>query len=1705
MDDIPNFLEPISHSMPEGAWPEDSFPSESSEGNLLDQVLCCDLIIEGDSSYLLAQLSLAILHEIEMPFSLVKGISFVFGSDDASDIHLFRLRLQIGEIPEGDPPGEDLPEDSEMPLEDSTTEEVHDEESETSNPPGPIPWFVQVDLNLLSVRFSRDLLIPVRRDEAEGRIVPKEGNVQINFSSTLRVNQDGDISFIFGSTSEEATADEVQPALVVSDPFWIGSSKVMLSAEEISFHLSASDPLPAWIQTDLGSGIYIRQLTVSLPEDMHLLVDQISGYNIAFTDGGFSGRIEGAWQQRLSEDQKRFIENDGAGTLFGMPIALRKLDFEFKQNAFIASTLACDLIPPLIDKPIGLELSINGDGKFTAVVSASDLAPSTTRNIIEIQRDGLFSFIVRSAGFAYENNIGTFKLSGAIQPLLGGIEWPRFEIQKFSINTDGEIDIDGGWMDVPETLTLDFHGFKIDVVQVGMGSEEPPEDAPDGTVPRQWAGFSGTIRLVEGIPLSASVRGLKVSWDPSRPPTEAEPMRGVQVDLDGIGVSMEIPGTLALSGSVFFDTLDRPPDHIPAASDDAAAEDGSSGASPGAGASAGVFGNLFTGSVNVNLICLRTEITGELLIGDLTTYHYEVDQNNTDQMMLVIDEKFTAFYIVLDAQLPAAIPLGATGAGLYGLTGLFGIHVAPDREMVDGEEQSWYLWYKQAKGGVEGSAYNVTKVIKWWPRFDHYAFGAGLCLGTMYDDGFTINACALVVVLVPGPVIMIEGRANLLKQRGGDTGHNAEGSLYMLIVFDGLDETFSMNIDINFSLEDVITVGGGLEAFFDFKDSERWYIYIGRKEPEEKRIRAEVLSIISASAYFMIDPNAIQFGARAGIDLQMEYGPVEIKLILTIRFEIGIFFKHPQVTGLIELYGEISIKIFGIGIGLILQALLEGSAPQPWWIHGLARVAVNLFFPLPSFDVTVEFTWGESERPAAVELLKGAAIIHPKLPSAGWALVEGEEGPVVPVDAVAVLSCAKPISMVSRTRDENGQLVDFKVETVEGWEYGYDIVSVILTDLDRNEEVSYQMNATAEGLPNGRQTPWLNGQGKLLPVPQLDANGEQMIVQEPHVQLWGYAPLEHRPVDSGRPLAVCEESDEISAQDPVYRCVNFRSLVNGTIMPQIFSHRGLNFSTPPGTFAKVNGAGLAAYLSAPGLVIRFPEPVALVVLTFNGAPHPASAFYRGSAVPDSPSSDGIISGPLDTLSITLRQSMTELRLVSVCYETVQAKDRRTQTRTEQPPERHPTSLPVETLLKPNTRYMLAVVAQQRERRVGDVGFVINRQEPEPKVYYFRTADAPGLNPTGPKVPPELAVDFRDGPLNRLETYVAATLPANGARVFYPDYGVLVAFNEAYAASLYGERLRMRFKDRNGKELKTRDGRAAFWERIKGRNMPFIKKGLTDYTDAPSPEGCDSPRTWHKVEQEFVVGRLPETARLQRMVTAELVVDSQVLYSFPFTLSRFRNIREHLTKGLDAGGAPVIRTRLREITTPEAWPDLTEASDKAQLVRDARYSLYVSVAISPTEADFFTVEEAFAAVEEAKKALHTFWQNNYAPLDRAVQPAFGQAEMGHRPLPPRMELVQVRVTGGERMFLLLESPEPLDPTRLTLKYGGGRDARLVWSEDGTRAFLFSAEADGLFAPGSYEFTFYYHYGGPSALDLLPVYVDGVLGDEEEQVTWNVSLM
>ena len=65
------------------------------------------------------------------------------------------------------------------------------------------------------------------------------------------------------------------------------------------------------------------------------------------------------------------------------------------------------------------------------------------------------------------------------------------------------VKLEGGWLDLRDGYSLDFHGFKVEISKMGFGKNE------DGS---KWIGFSGALNLVDGLAAGASVEGLKVTW-----------------------------------------------------------------------------------------------------------------------------------------------------------------------------------------------------------------------------------------------------------------------------------------------------------------------------------------------------------------------------------------------------------------------------------------------------------------------------------------------------------------------------------------------------------------------------------------------------------------------------------------------------------------------------------------------------------------------------------------------------------------------------------------------------------------------------------------------------------------------------------------------------------------------------------------------------------------------------------------------------------------------------------------------------------------------------------------------------------------------------------------------------------------------------------------------------------------------------------------
>jgi len=1548
------------------------------------------------------------------------------------------------------------------------------------------PFVLRIDDFPIRLRFPREILQPVIEERDVFVVDPDESKrVDIGVSPSIEFVGTGEVAFTGTETIE------------VTSVFMIGDTGLILDLPSIGLVVNENQNITAERQEGPEvdwppdfKGVWIPQAGVHYQKSGTKFSPTFELLNVGIGSGGFTGTISLGEYARRNEDIAAAVLNRdspmpphllGLNTenteLNEMQVIFQYFGMAFEQSIPSAGEITGHLYMPFSESWMKFRAALGGpDGDLYLEIGGAADQP-----LVSLEHE-LFEIKAYSIAYKLLDEVHYAIITGSLRPKIEGFDWPEMKVDDLSISSEGDIDIPGGWLKAPEEITLDFHAFKIGISEIGFGNEgEDPGK-------RQWLGFSGSISLVEGIPLSASVEGLKFSW--LKEPVGDD--RDLKVSLQGIGVELEIPNVLRFEGAVAYREI---------GSETSAAGE-ASGTSGDDIAPGGLTGHLFTGAINLDLMPLKTEIDAQLIIGELT---------DTES-----GQSFKVFYIALQASLPVGIPLGPS-LSIYELQGLFGVHVAPHRKMIDGEPEAWYAWYKAEP------EYNVTSIEKWWPQFDHYAFGAGLMLGTSYDDGFSLNVGALVAVLIPGPVVMIEGRANFLKQRGDRT---SEGALYMLAVFDGIAQSFQLNIDINYSLEGIVDVGGGLEALFFFtKDKAHlWHIYIGQRDPESKRIRAQVLTIVSANTYLMIDNFGIQFGAKAGVDWSETYGPVEVALKLIFEFYAGIFWKRTQFEGMIRLYGEITLKILGIGLQLILELMLEGKTPNPFYIYGLARIAIKLPFPLPSFDVKAEFSWGRDGIPDYVPHLKSASMTHHKAKSLSWELGLAEAGaPTVPVDAVPVLLFGKPIRPLSEVLAEDrpdADRIPYEHDEVAGWHFSYRHPDIELAV--KGEDGSYDgVDSLLKQSPlrvadTSEVTPF---DISLLP---------DSMAQEPKLQLWHYGPLDHaNKYERDDYEATCEPTLE-----PETICVDWRSTPD-TVYPLEFTHQNLNFVLDLHAYRSA-AQSYRGELRTPSIWITLPEAVDYLDIRFSILPQfglprvipyqrgiaaseltvdrisasEARAFSDGplydavhiiagdpiaAPVPGIPGSGGgvvIVPGDGDSGSVA-EDGITVIN--QICYRRYARSVLRREVEEVANPH-NPTAYRNELMLEPNRQYRLRVTTYVDCKPIE--GRSERKQATE--TYYFATGSLPGT-----EYPPD-TVTFADKQPNDLSTYVESTVPNHGSATAYYDYDVSVRFSDSYIERLYEGSLGIRIRNQNGQLLGSADDQwyTAAWSRM-------LTPGLLALMAAKDERGC--PPEWQPHQPRYLYSVAPEDHQLgpNRLYRAELTssmvtrADDAPLHAFEFVTSGFASFTDHMQSGLyDVDDERTLRVQHLAGTTsiPTAWHSDYAALNTALSDTRSRLADYVSERVGATPQQ---MADALTAVEEARNQLIEWHAETFAAIDAAVKPLYDSIGMQPRPLPPSLELVRISLSAGGYL-LLLHSPEPLDYLRVTLSLSlDGEDVAIaaVWNRDQTQVFLVGADGNGI-RSGRYTMEARYVGGGVERAELAPVTVGGVPVDEQVEIPFEI---
>lgn len=1151
------------------------------------------------------------------------------------------------------------------------------------------------------------------------------------------------------------------------DPIGIGDTGIVLELTNVQPFLNGQGAAPAG-QAPGFRGLFIEEALVHLPGKLSDIVpSNLAFQNCAIGPGGFSGSLTANWAQPFE------------GDLLGMNFGLSSLSIVIEQNSLAEFAIAGEMTLPFFEETIDIEIGIDLDGGIT-IGLASD------NGLVNVSKPNVLDLSISGMALEIEDGDLTVSLSGNLQPLIGDLDWPEFEVQELSIDSKGNIHLDGGWLNFPDQYTLDLHGFQLEISQLGFGRND------DGS---KWIGFSGGLKLVAGIQAGASVEGLRITWFEND-------LANAKVSFDGVGVEFEVAEVVKFKGFVSFREFEQ--------------------ALQGGGSETV---RRFDGEIKLEITAINLEIDAKLVIGTA-----DGDEG-----------RYRFFAVFLGVELPAGIPLWTTGLALYGMAGLFSWKMEPDKL----PDEAWYGigegegWYKRPEIGV------TDLKNKWINRPDSLGLGAGVTIGTLPDNGFLFSTKLLFAIIFPGPIILFEGKANFLKER---SKLDEEPIFRSLMVLDAREGTMQFGLDMEYNFGsggELVEAGGSAEAFFNFLDPMAWHLYLGEKEPRDKRIRAKIFQLFEANTYLMSDAYKLQFGSWVGYDADWKFGPLGLSLEAWMEYNVALSRDPAYLYGDIQVQGGLELSVFRFSIGFHLGAKLAAQVFDPFFIHGEFTAGINLPWPLPDFEVDVSVEWGpKKDVPAISSPLKEVSIDHQKV-TTSWTseIVSGpqpgneirpngmgeELAPVVPLDARPTITFNKSVHD-NKPYGSNPPAINPEFE--------------IIGDPEQNEgpmRVKYSLDNVLFQKWNGHQ--YLNAVdfdetfGSWAAMPKMGAGepgGEPPMAA---TKLWLYV---KNPFEYTRQISQMWEDwvDETyenypcpPAPEDEIQCYDFAHLEPGEFFdglvyrhpksPPIFIHR----LSPVNQSVRVLPAPIHGYSKAlcfpsanvqPGGVVGMNN----VFITFN------SPVRRAQIVLDGPSS-GVFVEARDTNGVVLGSPIhsgipgnqivvfeaTENEIASIHFQPMSQEFCLMAVCINVAPPQKETDAYSDLLIhmqdemarwadegaifEPYSNYRLRIRTSYETEGVGDFAgdpdFTLQGDFED--YIYFRTEGPPGMAALSPSNDPAAAEsgEGTGAALENLDLYVKqtvpSTVPATGEKPLLPKpvyrgYDIGVEFNEDYVDLMY---------------------------------------------------------------------------------------------------------------------------------------------------------------------------------------------------------------------------------------------------------------------------------------------------------------------------------
>jgi len=717
-----------------------------------------------------------------------------------------------------------------------------------------------------------------------------------------------DIGSLSLSTKDGFNFNEVG---TVSLPLsFIGGTDFSFSATDVQFDFSKDRNIAAATAAGYPTdfiGAFIPSASIGFPQfwnhDDSNSTGQIVARNLLVGTGGISGTL-GLEAKTAGNPSPLISANFGDG----FQISLDAFDITFQQNAIIGSSISGTMRIPKFEDGSGnpaeieIDIHIGQDGDFNVTAREPEGIPITIPNIMQ--------FNLISASIGREDDRFYLSVSGSmefINPTVASLFPAQIEFQEIIIWDDGQFEIKGGGLELPQALTLKFPPVELSVTAIHLGSTERDYDHNGTNVLRKYKyfGFDGSVKLDPGG-VEAKGKGIQVYFSTDNDTLPLD----IFIRIESIRIDIIIPGdadpddaSVIIAG---FLSMKEPPPGLP--------------------------GTEYAGGISIDL--------PQAGIGGSAAMRF--------------NPKVPYFIIDLEVEISKAIPLGSTGLGLYGFRGLVGKYfVATKNAAGVADSEPWWKYYK-AK--VDPDYKEGVQISKFDPK-GGFALGLGVSLATATDGGKVFSS-KIFLLLSLRELFMLQGQAAILSERIKLNDPN-DPPFFALIVI--TRESIEAALGVNYLIPDdkdpgsIATVQGVLELGFFFKDSSAWYLNIGRDLPESYRIQVRLLDLFDVYFYFMLNARGIRTGAGARFEVDKKFGPLRAYLHAYLDITAKVAFKPKQFGGSIALGGGVDLSIFGLGFSVSAAASLAAEAPEPFIVTGSVEACIRVL--RKDRCAKFEFTW----------------------------------------------------------------------------------------------------------------------------------------------------------------------------------------------------------------------------------------------------------------------------------------------------------------------------------------------------------------------------------------------------------------------------------------------------------------------------------------------------------------------------------------------------------------------------------------------------------------------------------------------------------------------------------------------------------------------------------------------------------------------------